>query len=183
MSTERLGITDISDDVGGFKVIVAETVYLFKEPVLGLDSYCRDGHFGMFDSDGENVEHVLWLAERVARNFDVTVLVFESSKGHHHYLIPNENSKNDLLKLAGYMADSIDLTHFGLGLVRGFWTLRLSSKNGDRIKFLFYQQAMSEYCMQRGLNELFKEMFPAETAFRDAKTDDDTIIQLRRYWT
>ena len=101
-----------------------------RKPVLGVNSDLGDGtHVLLMDFDNVPSGNILQdKLDKWAAGYQLSaVTVVESSPGNYHgYCFQRHSLEETTLILAG--APFIDGMHWRLGVVRGYWTLRISQK-------------------------------------------------------
>lgn len=152
---------------------------MMTEPYLGVDSpYSpgEPGHLGFFDCDSELRGDIVESCETLLRDRGYTSILLKTTNGYH-VIVPHELTTTEVVNLAtGCFWHVIDNRHLGMGLVRGFWTLRIG---GDITPVRVFDKG--KRC-HRGMVELLKLLYPFFTDLERLTLDDETRLTVRSFW-
>lgn len=183
MAIKFLGKIEITDDEL-LEVVYEERIFVIKNAVLGIDSCIdihNDFHLGLFDTRKLQHEEMAELINALHQT-PFPSIILRSSADSYHIIFPYSHKRHELYELASILCDYIDPVHFGLGCQRGFWTLRLTSKNEKKAPE-FYSTVHPQgnlplahkgliTLLELSLNRRLSDSFPV---------NDNTTLYLRTY--
>jgi hypothetical protein len=109
-----------------FDVALRKTV-----EVEGINSHIEgtDKHILLWDFDEASLEEIKAILLKIQKDFNLsTIYIIESSPTHYHaYCFKSCDLPNTLYILSS--TPLIDEMFFKLGVLRGYWTLRITPKN------------------------------------------------------
>lgn len=107
--------------------------------VAGIDSDIAndDRHILLWDFDNVNLSDMTKTLKTLQRRWALPrIVIIESSVKHYHAVCIKAMPYPLVLNILASTKD-IDWTYFKLGVMRGYWTLRITPKSGkDKITFV-----------------------------------------------